>query len=103
MREILKRKKPIMSEKDTITSILKLAREQGVEEKVKNLIIRFQEAVKNAKTDLERQQIATLGIAEIHKTIGCVGNLVVDGIEILPADSSYQEAIDAHKRCVKLD
>jgi hypothetical protein len=92
-----------MTEKETIESILKLAREQGVEEKVKRLIVKFQDAVKGAKNEEQRKYIAALGIAEIHKTIGCVGNLVVDHVEILPEDPSYQEAINASKSLVNLE
>jgi hypothetical protein len=97
----MKRRK--MTEKETIESILKLAREQGVEEKVKNIIVKFQDAVKGAKNEEQRKCIAALGIAEIHKTIGCVGNLVVDHIEIIPENTSYKEAINASKSLVNLD
>jgi len=92
-----------MSEKETIGIILKLAREQGVEEKVQNLIAKFQNAIKGARDESERQHIAAMGLAEIHKVIGCVGGLVVDGVEIMPADPSYQEAIDSRKGLVRLD
>lgn len=103
MRTIKTEKKEGMTEKQTIMSILSLAREQGVEEKVKNIIIKFQDAVKGARTEFERKSIAALGIAEIHKTIGCVGNLVVDGVEILPEDTAYLEEINKHKKVAKLD
>lgn len=92
-----------MTEKDTINSILKLAQEQGVEEKVKRLIAKFQDAVKGAKNENQRKYIAALGIAEIHKTIGCVGALVVDHVEILPENSAYKEDIIAQKGLVNLD
>ncbi len=102
--ELLKsKKKDVMSENQTIASILKLAREQGVEEKVKGLIEKFQDAIKSARNEYERKHIAAIGIAEIHKTIGCVGGLIVDGVEILPADTSWQEDINAQKNLVKLD
>lgn len=102
--ELLKsKKKAVMSEKETINSILKLAREQGVEDKVRNLIEKFQNAIKGSRNEFERQHIAAMGIAEIHKTIGCVGGLVVDGVELLPPDNSWQEDINAHKNIVKLD
>jgi hypothetical protein len=96
-------KKKIMSESETIKSILTLARREGVEEKVKKIIETFQNAVKGASSEVERKQIAALGLAEIHRTIGCVGNLVVDGQEILPEDSSYKNAINLHKKIVKID
>lgn len=92
-----------MSEKQTIEVILKLAREQGCEDKVKKLILKFQNAVKGAKSEAERHQIAAMGIAEIHKTIGCVGELVVDSVPILPAETSYQEAINLHKSLLRMD
>ena len=98
-----KTRKAVMSEKETISSILVLAREQGVEDKVQKLIAKFQEAVKGARTERERQAIATMGLAEIHKTIGCVGGLIVDGIEVLPPDTGYDNAINEHKGLVRLD
>jgi hypothetical protein len=96
-------KKKFLSEQETIKIILKLAREQGCEDKVRNLLIKFQNAVKGARSPQERQQIASLGIAEIHKTIGCVGGLVVDGVEILPPEVAYQDAINLHKGLVRMD
>lgn len=95
--------KKLISEQDTIKSILALARKQGVEDKVKRLIIKFQDAVKGAKNEYERKHIAAMGLAEIHKTIGCVGELVVDGCQILPPDLSYKEEIDASKSVVNLN
>lgn len=92
-----------MSERQTIEVILKLAREQGCEDKVKRLIEKFQNAVKGAKSEAERHQIATMGIAEIHRTIGCVGELVVDSVSVLPPETSYQEAINMHKGLVRMD
>jgi hypothetical protein len=99
----MRKRKGKLSENETIKIILNLAREQGCEDKVRKLIENFQNAIKGAKTPLERQQIAFLGIAEIHKTIGCVGGLVVDGVAVLPPETSYQEAIDQHKGLVRLD
>jgi len=96
-------RKKFISENETIKVILHLARQQGCEDKVRKLLEKFQNAVKGAKTPLERHQIAAMGIAEIHKTIGCVGELVVDGVGILPPDVGYQEAINQFKGLVKMD
>jgi len=92
-----------MNEKQTIESILSLARKQGVEEKVKGIIQKYQDAVKGARTEYERKHIAAMGLAELHKTIGCVDRLIVDGREILPPDLGYQDDINWHKGLVKLD
>lgn len=96
-------KKKIMTEDETIQNILKLARREGVEDKVKAIIMRFRQAVQGARNEVERKQIAALGLAEIHKTIGCVGSLVVDGCEVLPENTSYQDEINAHKNLVKIE
>jgi hypothetical protein len=90
-------------DKETIQEILKKARAQGVEEKVKKIISKYEDSIKSAKDENERHHIAVLGLVELHKTIGCVGPLIVDGVEILPADPSYQEAINLNKRLVNLD
>lgn len=97
------KKKEIMSEKETIDSILIDARRHGVEEKVKKLIDKYQAAVAGASSKEEARQIGILGLVEIHKTVGYVGGLVVNGVEIIPPDPSYQEDINWHKRLVKLD
>lgn len=99
----MNQKNKFMTEKQTINVILDLARQQGVEDKVKNLIVKFQDVVKGAKTPEEQQHIAALGIAEIYKTIGCVGGLVVNGMEIIPPNLSYKEDINLYKGLVKLD
>jgi hypothetical protein len=99
----MRRRNKFMSEKETVKTIINLARAQGCEDKVRKLLESFQNAVNGAKTPLERHQIASMGIAEIHKTIGCVGDLVVDGVAILPPDPGYQEAINLHKGIVRLD
>lgn len=103
MRKIEKRKANITSEKETIANIIKLAREQGVEDKAKKIIQKYQDLIKGVHTDAERKQMAVLGMVELHKTIGCVGSLVVDGVEILPEDPSYKEQLNVVKNCVKLD
>lgn len=92
-----------MTEKETINVILTLARQQGVEEKVKKLIVKYQDAVKGAKDDYQRHHIAAVGLAEIHRTIGCVGSLVVDHVEVIPEDTSYVNELNSAKGLVKLD
>jgi hypothetical protein len=92
-----------MSEAQTKASIIALARQQGVEEQVKKIIVKYEDAVKGAKNDYERRHIAHLGMVEIHRTIGCVGALVVDGVELIPDNPVYMNEINARKGLVKLD
>ncbi len=96
-------KQKVLSEQNMKQNVITLARQNGVEEKVKKIIQKTEDAIKNVKTEYERKHIAHMGLIEIHKTIGCVGALVVDGIELLPENHSYQEAIDLTKKCVRLD
>lgn len=96
-------KQKVMTEKQTIESILSLARKQGVEEKAKGIIRKYQDSIAGARDEFERKHIAAMGLAELHRTIGCVDRLVVDGVEILPPDLSYQEDINLHKGLVRLD
>jgi hypothetical protein len=93
----------IKSEKDTITSILADARKQGVEDKVIAIIQKYEQAVKGARTIDERNQIAACGLAEIHRTVGYVGALVVNGVEIIPEQTGYNEVLQMHKRVNKID
>jgi hypothetical protein len=102
-REISKKKVKVPTEKETLEHILSLAREQGVEEKVQNLYMKYSDILKSAKSPEERQQIATLGLVEIHKTIGCVGSLIINGVEVLPPDNSYEDIINQTKGVVRLD
>lgn len=102
-RKISKRKVKIPSEQETIQHVLALAREQGVEDKVKNLIMKTQDNIKGARDEAMRKSMAHLGLVEIYKTIGCVGGLILDGVEVLPPDMAYKEAIDQTRGCVKLD
>jgi len=99
----MKKKSKNMSEKETMKVIIDLARREGVEDKVKGIIVKYQDAVKSARTEHQRKHIAAMGLAEIHKTIGCVGALIVDGVEILPEEGGHLDAINEHKGLVRLD
>ncbi len=98
-----KKDKRIKNEKETRETIIKLAREQGVEEQAKKIILKYENAIKGCRTEEERKHIAHQGLAELHLLIGCVGPLVVDGKLILPASPGYEEAHKAFGRVVKLD
>jgi len=93
----------MVSEKETKKRIIDLARQQGCEDKVTKIIQKYEDLIKGVRTEQERQQLAALGIVELHRTVGCVGALVIDGQEIIPEDTSYQEEIGWHKGCTKLD
>lgn len=86
----------IKSESQTEREIILKARELGVEDQAKKIIMRHKDAIKNVKTDYERHHIAACGMVELHRLFGCVGPLVVDGVEILPAQPGYDDLISFH-------
>jgi CTP synthase (UTP-ammonia lyase) len=95
--------KRVMSEKETFAEVLALARNNGVEGKVLKIVARTKDAIKGVYKEEERQLLASMAIAEIHKTIGCVGPCVVDGVQVLPEETAYKEDINLHKGLVRLD
>lgn len=96
MQRKKKQKKPTPSEKETKTRVLALARMYGVEEQALKIMEKYDDAVKGAKDENERHHIAVCGLVELHNLIGCVGPLIVDGVEILPAMPGY-EVLDSGK------
>jgi hypothetical protein len=93
----------VASEKSTRESIIQLAREQGVEEQAIKIITKYEDAVKGCRDEYERQHIAIQGLAELHRLIGCVGPLVVDGKVILPSRPGYEEIHKQRGNLVKID
>lgn len=85
------------SEKETRASIMNLARQQGVEAQAEKIWNKYEDAVKGAKSEMERHHIAACGLAELHRLIGCVGALVVDGVEIIPEQTGYEDDILLHQ------
>ncbi len=89
-RQKRRKKKQTPGERETKERVLAMARKYGVEEQALKIINKYDDAVKGAKNEAERHHIAVCGLAELHQLIGCVGPLVVDGVEILPAVSGYE-------------
>lgn len=85
-----KQKKQTPGEHETKARVLAMARKYGVEEQAQKIMAKYDDAVKGAKDDAERHHIAVCGLVELHKLLGCVGPLVVDGVEILPAMPGYE-------------
>lgn len=85
----MKKKEDIQSESGVRNNIMFIAKKQGCEIEAKQIFEKYDRILKNCKNELEYRQIATMGIAELHKLIGCRGELVVNGIEILPADPNF--------------
>lgn len=85
-KQIMKKSgKPIASENDSRKAVLSLAKTQGCYNEALKIFENYDRLLRGCTNDLERKQIAVMGIAELHKLLNVSGALVVDGIEILPA------------------
>ncbi len=84
--------KKVLSEKETRERLLATAKAIGVSEfDLKTIFNTFDAALKTVTSETERQQIAKMGAAEIHKLFGCHGALVVDGDLVIPAEEGYEK------------
>lgn len=81
----------ILSEFDTRKSILNMAERFNCKEDVIAILDKYDRALKNCTNIQERKYISACGAAELHKYFYCKGNLIVDGKEILSAESGYTD------------
>lgn len=82
----------ILTEQETRRRLLNMARNLGgptAEYDVKNILDKYDRALKNCKNNEEKVFIKHAGIAEIHKYFGFAGNLVVSGKELIPAQKGH--------------
>ena len=104
VKEIKVQKKvDVPGERETKAKFIHLARQVGVEDQLKTIMTKYDNAVKGARNEYERQHIAAAGMAEIYKILGIVNPLVMDGKEILPGKPGWEEAERQQRRLVKLD
>lgn len=82
------KEKKILSEKETRKRILNTAKRLGCEKDVMQIFDKYDRALKNCTNEQERKHIAICGAAELHNFFYCKGNLVVNGKEIIPADTT---------------
>lgn len=83
-------KRPL-PEQETRKRLLATAKKLNCEQDVKALLDKYDRALQNCTNENERKHIAHTGLVELHKFFYCRGNLVADGIELLPADQGYEE------------
>lgn len=76
------------SEKDTRTAILNLAKAKGFDCYVQAVMLlnKYDGLLKNCTNEEERNQIAKMGIAQMHLLLDCYGDCVVNGEVILPGE-----------------
>jgi len=83
----------VLSEKETRKNMLNRAKALGCERDVQQIFDKYDKALKKCTNDIERKHIATCGAAELHKFFWCRGSLVVDGVEIIPAEEKDKNII----------
>ncbi len=81
----------IPNEQQSRAGLLAKARALHCEGEVKSILEKYDRALKNCTNETERRHIAHTGIAELHNFFYCRGNLVVDGVELIPAEPGYEE------------
>lgn len=88
--DLLPKKRP--NEQETRQGILSTAIKLGIsKEDVLAVFNKYDNLLKTASSEAERQQISYMGAAEIHRLLGVKGPLVMNGIEIIPAAPDYVE------------
>lgn len=86
-------KKPL-SEAETKKKLFNLAKSLGVAHEFKLLLGRYEDLMKKCTNVEERRHISIMGNIEIHKFFNFANPLVIDGVEILPAQPGWEEGKD---------
>lgn len=76
--------KKVLSEAQSRQNILDDAKGYGCHEKVVKCFARYDEMLAKSTSDLQRQQIAIMGSAELYRIMGLNVGLSVDGVEVIP-------------------
>lgn len=86
----LPKKRP--NEMETRQGIISTAQKMGVpKEDVLAIFNKYDNLLKTATSEGERQQISYMGAAEIHRLLQVKGPLIMNGVEIIPAAPDYVE------------
>jgi hypothetical protein len=86
------RNKKALSEDQSRDNLLATARKLGCEQEVKQIFNKYDALLKSCTNKSERDQMAILGIVELHKLLGCRAPLVVNEQEVLPGDPTSTKA-----------
>lgn len=81
----------IMPEQEFRMRVLKSCEKYGCRAEVQQIMDRYDQMLSRCTNQREREQIAIMGNAEIHKMMDCYGSLVINGKEIIPAEDPEKE------------
>lgn len=79
-------KNKAISEDKSRENLLSQARNVGCEMEVRQILNKYDQLLKNCKNKSERDQMAILGLVELHKLLSCTMPLVVNDKEVLPGN-----------------
>lgn len=79
------------SEALTRKKILANAKMIGCEKEVAMIMHKYDQLLFKCTNQVERQQIAIMGAAELHRYMMVRGPLIIDGQEIIPAEPGFKE------------
>lgn len=82
----------VTPEKEYRKKILNFSEKYGCRIEVQQIMDKYDKILLQCTNPKEREQIGIMGVAEIHKMLGCYGSLVVNGNLIIPAQDPEKEA-----------
>ena len=71
--------------------ILNFAKKYGCHIEVQQIMNKYDKILNQCTNPKEKEQIGIMGVAEIHKLMGCYGSLIVNGNLIIPAQDLEKE------------
>lgn len=83
-------KKPL-SEYETRMKLFSLAKSLGCDKELKIIFQKYDKLLKNCSNQKEAKDIMILANVEVHKLFNFRNSLVLEGKEIIPADTDWKE------------
>ena len=93
-KQEIKQKHKIKPEQKMRKDLLGVAKMQGCDRELQIIFNRYDKMLSHCQNEEEKQQIAIMGIAEVHKLLNVQGALNVNGYEILPAIGKVRDIIE---------
>lgn len=83
-----------LSEQETRKKMLALAKSRGCLVELKMIFDRYDRLLKEHADPQSRKQIAIMANVEVHKLLDFANALVVNGVEVIPADDNFKDPLE---------
>ena len=83
-------RKPVPEDKMR-AAVMRRAKLLGCEQEAKNIFIKYDDLLRRCSNPIERKHLSITAIAELHQLFDCRGELVINGVEVLPATDDLVE------------